>query len=96
MIENKGNKSEYAKFKKFADKKIIKFILTESTRGSSKASKYYEAAKIPLKTPKVIKRKIDKEDESKGSIEITYNYKIVVKERMGSPSSLPKYVLKQN
>lgn len=87
MIENKSGKKEYAKFKKFSNHKIVKFILTETTRGSDKASKYYEASKIPLKTPKVI---------SRGGVDITYNYKVIVKERIGSPSSLPKFVLKEN
>lgn len=87
IIENKSNKPEYNKFKKFKNHKIVKFILTETTRGSSKSSRYYEASKIPLKEPKVVKI---------GDVEITYNYRIIVKEDIGSPSSLPKFVLKEN
>lgn len=86
-IANKQDKPEYRKYKKFQEHKIIKFILTESTQGSKKESKYYEASKIPLKTPKTIVR---------DGVSITYEYKIVVKEHIGSPASLPKFALKQN
>lgn len=86
IVENKSNKHEYRKYKKFHDHKILKFILTETTQGSQKESKYYEAAKIPLSTPKVIERD--------GTM-VTYSYRIVVKEHLGSPSSLPRFALKQ-
>lgn len=86
-IENKSNKPEFRKYKKFADHKVIKFILTETTQGSKKESKYYEATKIPFKTPKTVTR---------NGVEITYSYKIVVKEHIGSPSAIPKYALKEN
>ena len=39
---------------KFANKKTIKFILFESTRGSSHQNVAYEATKIELENPKVI------------------------------------------
>lgn len=87
LIENKQNKPDNRKYKKFQDNKVIKFILTESTQGSKKTSKYYEATKIPLKTPKTIVR---------DGVEITYSHKVVVKEHIGSPASLPKYALKEN
>ena len=87
MIENKSNKPEFRKFRQYKDNRIVKFILTETTKGSRKESKYYEASKIPLKTPKTIER---------NGVTITYSYKILVKERLGSPSSLPKSVLKEN
>ena len=87
IVENKGNKAAFKKFHKFSGHKILKFILTETTQGSNKDSKYYEASKIPLKTPKVIVR---------DGVEITYEYKIIVKEHIGSPSSLPKFALKNN
>jgi hypothetical protein len=86
IVENKSNKAEYKKFKKFHDHKIFKFILTETTQGSKKESKYYEATKIPLKTPKTIVR---------GGVEVTYSFKVVVKEHIGSPSSVPKFALKE-
>lgn len=87
MIENKSNKADFRKYKKFHEHKIIKFILTECTQGSKKESKFYEATKIPLKTPKVVER---------NGVSITYSYKIIVKEDLGSPSSIPKFALKEN
>lgn len=87
MVENKANKTEYRKYKKFGDNKILKFILTETTQASKKESKYYEATKIPLKTPKVIER---------NGVSITYSFKILVKERIGSPSAIPKFALREN
>lgn len=86
-IDNKQDKPGFRKYKKFQDHKIIKFILTESTQGSKKESKYYEASRIPLKTPKTVVR---------NGVSITYEFKIVVKEHIGSPASLPKFALKQN
>lgn len=87
MVENKSNKPDLRKYKKFHEHKVIKFILTESTQGSKKESKYYEATKIPLKTPKVVER---------DGVTITYSFKILVKEHLGSPSHFPKFALKQN
>lgn len=86
-IENKSKKPEFEKYKRYKNKEIIKFILSETTRGSNKKSKFYEASKIPLKNPKTV---------TKDGVEITYNFKIIVKEDLGSPSQLPKFALKEN
>lgn len=73
MIENKQNKSEWRKFEKFASHKAIKFIIRETTQGSSKDTFYFEAQSVPLKTPKVINRNGE---------EITYTRQIVVKKHI--------------
>lgn len=70
MVENKDNKPEWRKYEAYRDHKTIKFILRETTMGSSKKSYYYEAKVQHLKTP--LKRVVD-------GVEILYHRKIVVK-----------------
>jgi hypothetical protein len=75
MIENKNHEKKFNKYHAFAHHKGIKFIISETTRGSNHESYYYEAVSTPLKTPKVIKR---------GDVEITVTRKIEVKAHLSS------------
>lgn len=64
--------AEYAKFApytKYANEKVVKFILRETTRGSKKESFSYEAHVQYLKTPRVVKR---------GGIDITVTKAVTV------------------
>jgi hypothetical protein len=75
MIENKKHEQKFNKYHAYAHHKGIKFIIRETTQGSSKDTYYYEAVSTPLKTPKVIKR---------GDVEITLTKKIEVKAHLPS------------
>lgn len=75
MIENKNKNPKFNKYHSFAHHKGIKFIIRETTRGSTKESYYYEAVAHPLKTPKVIKR---------GDQEIVVTKRIEVKAHLPS------------
>ena len=70
MVENKKKLSDWKKYERFASSKNIKFILRELTRGSNKATHYYEANVVPLPEPKVIIR---------DGVEITVTKTIYVK-----------------
>lgn len=83
MLENKDNKPEWKKYHKFIHTKL-KFILRETSRGSDKATHYYEATIIKLPKPIIIKR---------GDVEITVTKKIHVKtctEHMSTIGHTPK------
>ena len=58
-------------FAKYQNKTSVKFILKETTKGSSKSTKAYEVKRIQLKEPKVIER---------NGVKITYKYKYIVNE----------------
>lgn len=85
MVENKAGKSEWKKYAHFKSYKVLKFILREASRGSSKHTHYYEATVIPLPEPKVIKR---------NGVEITVTKTIRVKtcepERLATVAHTPK------
>ena len=72
MVENKKNKPEWKKFERFNGHKTIKFILRESTSGSDKKSKYYEAKVIHLAAK-------DHKTVVINGVEIVYTKKLVVK-----------------
>lgn len=62
--------AKFSKYAKYAKDKTIKFLLRETTRGSSKESFYYEASVIELKDPIVVNR---------NGVEITIERKVSVK-----------------
>lgn len=72
-VKNPSQNAKYAKFAKFArfeKVKSIKFLIRETTRGSSKDSSYYEAFQKALDKPVTIVR---------NGVEITLEHKIDVK-----------------
>ena len=85
MVENKGKKAAWKKYERFSNFKVLKFILREASRGSNKATHYYEAKVVPLSEPKVIKR---------NGVEITVTKTIHVKtcepERFATVAHTPK------
>lgn len=72
IIENKDNNPEWHKYEHFKDQKIIKFILRETTKDSSKKSYYYEAKLQHIK-------KEDQKPVMINGVEIIHTKKIVVK-----------------
>lgn len=84
MIENKKKDPKLSKYHSFASHKDIKFLLRETTQGSSKDTYYYQAHVEKLKEPVEIVR---------GDITITITRKIVVKtctEHLSTVGSTPK------
>jgi hypothetical protein len=75
MLENKDNKPEWKKYKKFAYFKL-KFIIRESTRGSDKNTYTYYATSVKLSKPILVKR---------GDTEFTVSKKIYVKATFEDP-----------
>jgi len=72
MVENTENKTEWHKYAEFKHNKTIKFLLRESTKGSDKKTKYYEAKVQHIK-------KADQKAVLINGIEIIHTKKIVVK-----------------
>lgn len=72
MIENKKGSADWKKFERFKDHKTIKFILRETTQGSDKKSKYYEAkvVHLPASQHKTVVL---------NGVEIVYTKKLLVK-----------------
>ena len=68
----KGNpkSAKFAKYAKWAKEKTIKFLLRETTRGSSKESFYYEASIVELKNPITVNR---------NGVEVVIKHKVSVK-----------------
>jgi hypothetical protein len=72
MVENKDSKPEWKKYEKYAAHSTIKFLLRETTQGSAKKTKYYEAKVQHIK-------KADQKAVVINGVEIIHTKKIVVK-----------------